>query len=209
MPKDQTIDDVSPGSHRHDFENIVIWLSNDTTTVLGGAASGHGDYKITKGAVPGGDSPTVEYFATFPTNHELQFTESEGTAYPVSDWDAMPEAAKKALQDTDFGQANPPFKVSYYRLVSAFPSLFPGPSGMRDWAFVPHISPSHPPPRTAPIVKRTVCQWAPLQQPVPLCRQWILEAVKILHTTHVSRNSLTTHQDGSFEDNLSEAALDD
>ena len=112
MPKDQTIDDVSPGSHRHDFENVVIWLSNDTTTVLGGAASGHGQYKITSGAVPGGDSPTVEYFATFPTNHELQFTQTAGNTYPVSDWDAMPDAAKKGLQDTDFGEANPPFKVS-------------------------------------------------------------------------------------------------
>ena len=110
--EDQTIDEISPGSHRHDFENVVIWLSNDTTTILGGAASGHGDYKITKGAVPGGDSPTVEYFATFPTNHELQFTQTEGNTYPVSDWDAMPDATKKALQDTDFGQANPPFKVS-------------------------------------------------------------------------------------------------
>lgn len=112
MPKDQTIDDVSPGSHRHDFENVVIWLSGDMTTVLGGAASGHGDYKITSGALPGGDSATVEYFACFPTNHELQFTETVGNTYPVSDWDAMPDAAKSALQDTDFGDASPPFKVS-------------------------------------------------------------------------------------------------
>lgn len=110
MAKDQTLDDVSPGSHRHDFENVVIWLSNDTTTVLGGAASGHGEYKKTKGTLPGGDSPTVEYFATFPTNHELQFSLAEGSTYPVSDWDAMPEAARKALQDTDFGKASPPFK---------------------------------------------------------------------------------------------------
>lgn len=112
MPKDQTIDDVSPGSHRHDFENVVIWLSGDMTTVLGGAASGHGDYKITSGALPGGDSATVEYFASFPTNHQLQFTETVGNTYPVSDWDAMPDAAKSALQDTDFGDASPPFKVS-------------------------------------------------------------------------------------------------
>lgn len=114
MPKDQTIDDVSPGSHRHDFENVVIWLSSDTTTVLGGAASGHGEYKITSSAVPGGDSPTVEYFATFPTNHELQFTQTVGNTYPVSDWDAMPDAAKSALQDTDFGDAIVPFKVSHF-----------------------------------------------------------------------------------------------
>lgn len=112
MPKDQTIDDVSPGSHRHDFENVVIWLSGDLTTVLGGAASGHGDYKKTNGALPGGDSATVEYFASFPTNHELQFTQTVGNTYPISDWDAMPEAAKSALQNTDFGDASPPFKVS-------------------------------------------------------------------------------------------------
>lgn len=112
MPKDQTIDEVSPGSHRHDFENVVIWLSGDLATVLGGAASGHGDYKKTSGALPGGDSATVEYFASFPTNHELQFTDTVGNTYPVSDWDAMPDAAKSALQDTDFGDASPPFKVS-------------------------------------------------------------------------------------------------
>lgn len=113
MPKDQTIDEVSPGSHRHDFENVVIWLSSDMATVLGGAASGHGEYKKTSGALPGGDSATVEYFASFPTNHELQFTETVGNTYPVSDWDAMPDAAKSALQDTDFGDASPPFKVSH------------------------------------------------------------------------------------------------
>lgn len=113
MPKDQTIDEVSPGSHRHDFENVVIWLSGDLATVLGGAASGHGDYKKTTGALPGGDSATVEYFASFPTNHELQFTDTVGNTYPISDWDAMPDAAKSALQDTDFGDATPPFKVSH------------------------------------------------------------------------------------------------
>lgn len=122
MPKDQTIDEVSPGSHRHDFENVVIWLSGDMTTVLGGAASGHGDYKKTTGALPGGDSATVEYFASFPTNHELQFTETVGNTYPVSDWDAMPDAAKSALQNTDFGDASPPFKVSNCSL-SLFPSF--------------------------------------------------------------------------------------
>lgn len=126
MPKDQTIDDVSPGSHRHDFENVVIWLSSDMATVLGGAASGHGEYKITNGAVPGGDSPTIEYFATVPTNHELQFTETVGNTYPVSDWDAMPDAAKTALQDTDFGDASPPFKVS--NCSEAVFSCFPFPN---------------------------------------------------------------------------------
>lgn len=57
-----------------------------------------------------GNSPKVEYFTTFPTNHELQFTDTVGKTYPISDWDAMPQAAKTALQDTNFGSANVPFK---------------------------------------------------------------------------------------------------
>jgi hypothetical protein len=57
-----------------------------------------------------GNSPKVEYFTTFPTNHELQFTDTVGKTYPISDWDAMPQAARTALQDTNFGSANVPMK---------------------------------------------------------------------------------------------------
>lgn len=112
MPKDQTIDGVSTGAHRHDWENVVIWLSDATSaaTVVGGAASGHGSFKKTTGALPGGDTPQVEYFASFPTNHELQFTDTVGVQLAVSDWDALPTAAKTALQTTDFGSASVPFK---------------------------------------------------------------------------------------------------
>lgn len=45
-----------------------------------------------------------------PTNHELQFTGTVGNQLPVSDWDALPAAARDALQTADFGKANVPFK---------------------------------------------------------------------------------------------------
>lgn len=91
---------------------MVVWLDGATSTakILGGAASGHGEFKKTTGALPGGETPQVEYFASFPTNHELQFTDTVGNNYPISDWDALPAAAKTALQDTDFGSASVPFK---------------------------------------------------------------------------------------------------
>lgn len=111
MPKDQLADGVSVGAHRHDWENIVVWIGDTANpSVQGGAASGHGEFKKTTSALPGGDSPQVEYFAQFPTNHELQFTDTVGVTYQISDWDAMPDAARQALQDTDFGSANVPFK---------------------------------------------------------------------------------------------------
>lgn len=91
---------------------MVVWLDGATSSakVLGGGASGHGEFKKTTGALPGGNTPQVEYFASFPTNHELQFTNTVGNTYPISDWDALPAAAKSALQNTDFGSANVPFK---------------------------------------------------------------------------------------------------
>lgn len=109
-PKDQTTDGISTGAHRHDWENVVIWLDAANATIAGGAASGHGDYKKTTGALPGGTTPQVEYFTSFPTNHELQFTDTAGTVLAVSDWDAMPQASRDALNTVDFGKASVPFK---------------------------------------------------------------------------------------------------
>ncbi|RBQ65410.1 hypothetical protein VDGD_06993 [Verticillium dahliae] len=114
MPKDQPIAGNVAGGHRHDWENVVIFVddpaANAAPGLLGGAASGHGEYKKTATPDREGDSVKVEYFTTFPTNHELQFTATTGKTYPISDWDAMPQAARDALETTDFGSANVPFK---------------------------------------------------------------------------------------------------
>lgn len=114
FPKDQLANGISVGAHRHDWEAVVVWIDDPATTaapaVLGGAASGHGDFKKTTGALKGGTSATVEYFARAPTNHELQFTDTVGLTHEVLDWDALPAAARTALQNTDFGSANVPFK---------------------------------------------------------------------------------------------------
>ncbi|KAI3395538.1 hypothetical protein diail_1200, partial [Diaporthe ilicicola] len=114
-PKDQAINGNTVGGHRHDFENIVIQIDDpnaETPKIIGAAASSHSGYRKAEGGVPKmeGNSPKVEYFTRFPTNHELQFTDTVGKTYPISDWDAMPQAARTALQNTDFGSANVPFK---------------------------------------------------------------------------------------------------
>ncbi|KAF9876595.1 necrosis inducing protein [Colletotrichum karsti] len=113
FPKDMPNDGVSVGSHRHDWESVVVWLNNPAVadpTILGGAASGHGQFKKTETPQKEGDSVKVEYFTQTLTNHELQFTDTTGKTYPVLDWDAMPAAMQTALNNTDFGQANVPFK---------------------------------------------------------------------------------------------------
>ncbi|GKT40249.1 uncharacterized protein ColSpa_00430 [Colletotrichum spaethianum] len=113
FPKDQPNDEVSTGAHRHDWESIVVWLNNPSvgnTTILGGAASGHGEFKPTTKPERQGDSLKVEYFTQVLFNHELQFTATVGRTYPVLDWDAMSPTVQNALNSTSFGQANVPFK---------------------------------------------------------------------------------------------------
>ncbi|OLN97159.1 hypothetical protein CCHL11_02204 [Colletotrichum chlorophyti] len=113
FPKDMPTDGVSIGAHRHDWESIVVWLNDPAATdptILGGAASGHGEFKKTTSPQREGDSVKADYFTQGILNHELQFADAAGRKYPVLDWDAMAPAARTALSDTDFGNANVPFK---------------------------------------------------------------------------------------------------
>ncbi|KAF5019925.1 hypothetical protein F66182_8048 [Fusarium sp. NRRL 66182] len=109
MPKD------SPSSglgHRHDWESAVIWLSGESTsaTVVGMAVSAHGDFDTRTSGTFSGDSPLVGYSATWPTNHQLIFTNERGGQQPLIAWESLTPEARTALSDTNFGSANVPFK---------------------------------------------------------------------------------------------------
>lgn len=112
MPKDMPTSGVSTGAHRHDWENVVVFIDSlEAANLVSAAASGHGEYKKTATPQSIGSRPKVEYFTSFPTNHELQFTNTEGKGdIPLIYWDALSPAARNALETTDFGSANVPFK---------------------------------------------------------------------------------------------------
>jgi hypothetical protein len=85
--------------------------ANANPYVFGAAASGHGKYKkTTNPQMRDGNHLQVEYYATFPTNHELQFKTSPGRDLQMIDWNSLPQAAKDALNTHDFGAATVPFK---------------------------------------------------------------------------------------------------
>lgn len=109
MPKDMPNSGVSTGAHRHDWENVVVFADASGNLVSAGA-SGHGEYKKTTTPQSEGDRVKVEYFTNFPTNHELQFTDTLGNDLPLVDWDAIPQAARDGLAAADFGKATVPFK---------------------------------------------------------------------------------------------------
>ncbi|KAF4469247.1 necrosis inducing [Fusarium albosuccineum] len=109
MPKD------SPSSgfgHRHDWENAVVWLSGESTsaTVVGMAVSQHGGYDASSSGTFSGNSPLVGYTSYWPTNHQLIFTSDKGGQQPLVAWESLTDAARTALTNTDFGDANVPFK---------------------------------------------------------------------------------------------------
>ncbi|KAH8640971.1 necrosis-and ethylene-inducing protein-like protein 1 precursor [Alternaria alternata] len=113
-PKDQPTAGNVVGGHRHDWESVVVWIDNPANAnprILGAAASGHGGYSPTTRPNIQGNNVKVEYFVRFPYNHATQFTNTVGRTYWISDWDAMPTAARQALAPKDlFGKANVPFR---------------------------------------------------------------------------------------------------
>ena len=109
MPKD------SPSSglgHRHDWEAIVVWLDSATATnptIVGLSTSAHGDFDTITSDFPlDGTRPKIRYYSTFPLNHQLGTTDTVGGEQPLISWENLTDAARTALENTDFGDANAP-----------------------------------------------------------------------------------------------------
>ena len=107
-------DEPSDGlGHRHDWEGIVVWIddpSKDEPTILGAAASAHGGFSTTTSPPLDGTSPLIQYYSIWPVDHQTGFTDTVGGQQPLIAWESLTDAARTALQDTDFGSANVPFK---------------------------------------------------------------------------------------------------
>lgn len=115
FPKDQTIDYIESG-HRHDWEGAIVWLQSASSTaadnVVAVCPSQHGDWECATagGFSLSGTRPLIQYEARFPLNHALFTTSTVGGEQPLVAWESLPTAAVDALQTTDFGSANVPFK---------------------------------------------------------------------------------------------------
>lgn len=108
FPKDQWI-----SGHRHDWESIVVWLTecSPTAQVVSISYSGHGQYKKESSPPLDGTHPKVRYASNGIMNHELWPTDDAGGTQPLVSWESLTPAARDALTNTDFGNANVPFKA--------------------------------------------------------------------------------------------------
>lgn len=109
MPKDEPSDGLG---HRHDWEDAVVWLSEESTsaTILGVAYSEHGGYATDTSPDLSGNNPLVGYISYWPLDHQTIETSTVGGTQPLIAWESLPTVAQEALTNTDFGDANVPFK---------------------------------------------------------------------------------------------------
>ncbi|KNG82992.1 putative NPP1 domain protein [Aspergillus nomiae NRRL 13137] len=109
-------DEPSTGlGHRHDWEGVIVWLSDSTSTsadnIVAVCPSAHGGWDCsTDGYSLDGTSPLIQYYSTWPVNHQCGLTSTVGGTQPLIAWESLPTAASTALENTDFGDANVPFK---------------------------------------------------------------------------------------------------
>jgi hypothetical protein len=101
MPKDSPISGIG---HRHDWEGIVVWLSSESSSasLVGVAASAHGDWDFKANPALSGTSPLIEYISYFPLDHQLAFTSTVGGKQPLIAWESLPVVAQLALANTDW-----------------------------------------------------------------------------------------------------------
>ncbi|KAF2872823.1 necrosis-and ethylene-inducing protein-like protein 1 precursor [Massariosphaeria phaeospora] len=121
MPKD------SPSSglgHRHDWENVVVWLSSESesATIRGVAISAHGEYQKESSPPLSGSHPRIGYISIWPVNHQLIATDKQGGQQPLIAWESMTDAARSAIENTNFESATPSFRDNNFQtyLANAF-----------------------------------------------------------------------------------------
>jgi hypothetical protein len=109
MPKDSPVTGLG---HRNDWESAVVWIDSlESQNIKGLATSAHGGFDpITTNLPLEGDRPKVQYFSIPPVDHQLGTTDAVGGEQPLIAYENLTDAARTALDTTDFGSANVPFK---------------------------------------------------------------------------------------------------
>ncbi|KAF1324111.1 Npp1-like protein, partial [Globisporangium splendens] len=113
FPKDSPITGMG---HRHDWEHVVVWIDNVNAAnpkilaVSPSAHSGYQKYAPPKANTVDGTSVKVDYTSKVVINHALDSTTAAGEKQPLIMWDQMTQAARTALENTNFGDANVPMK---------------------------------------------------------------------------------------------------
>lgn len=91
FPKDSPSTDLG---HRHDWEGVIIWLSDDKSTaasnIVAVCPSAHGAWDCsTDGYTLDGTASLIKYESVWPVNHSLGLTTTVGGTQPLVAWESM------------------------------------------------------------------------------------------------------------------------
>lgn len=88
--------------------------------------SQHGGYVADSSPTISSTHPYVGYISYWPVNHQLIFTDEQGGTQPLIAWESLTDAARSALETTDFGDATVSFKNSNFEsyLADAYNTAF-------------------------------------------------------------------------------------
>uniref|UniRef100_H3GAZ2 Necrosis inducing-like protein NPP1 type n=1 Tax=Phytophthora ramorum TaxID=164328 RepID=H3GAZ2_PHYRM len=114
FPKDSPVTGLG---HRHDWEHVVVWVDDitlDSPSIIAVSPSAHSGYNIyypPESNTIDGYSAKVDYSSSWVVvNHALDSTSDSGESQDLIMWDQLTDAARTALENTDFGDANVPMK---------------------------------------------------------------------------------------------------
>uniref|UniRef100_H3G938 Necrosis inducing-like protein NPP1 type n=1 Tax=Phytophthora ramorum TaxID=164328 RepID=H3G938_PHYRM len=115
--------------HRHDWEHVVVWIDNPDVSnpillaVSPSAHSGYSKYVPPSADSVDGTSVKINYESHWPVNHALDTTSKSGEFQDLIMWHQMSDAARLALNTTDFGKAIMPMNDGSFlgKLAGAWP----------------------------------------------------------------------------------------
>lgn len=101
FPKDSPSTELG---HRHDWEGVIIWLSDSTSTsasnILAVCPSAHGEWNCsTDGYTLDGTSALIKYESVWPVNHSLGLTTTVGGTQPLVAWESMSSKLPRSVPD--------------------------------------------------------------------------------------------------------------
>ncbi|KAL2889032.1 NPP1 domain protein [Ceratocystis lukuohia] len=130
MPKDQGTGRLAITGHRHEWENLIIYIDNPDSCdpkILGISASKHSTYNkynyVPEGIFPNGDlRMQIKYYqdiAFFGTHSiDVEKDGRNGREQVMVEWEMLPDLARKSLDEANFGDANFPLKDgNFFRLL--------------------------------------------------------------------------------------------
>ncbi|WP_114853970.1 NPP1 family protein [Brachybacterium sp. YJGR34] len=115
----------SPGrGHRHDWEGAVVWLREGQTSgpedavMISFSYSQHGRLFTVEptAEVTHEGRPMLGYSRYGETvTHSMWLHDAPGTLHPLIDWEDLPEAARTALNEGDYGAGTPLMRDGAFR----------------------------------------------------------------------------------------------